>query len=153
MVKQSVPHLHIVHIPGGIEDPYTHQPWERTPREPRVGEEVMVHVVTRPRGAADAVFVHLSVKGGASGTVPATLTPWDGEGDRWSAPLGDFPGGTRVSYNVEARPPLGERFIEGHYSFNVSMWHPLKAVSAWQATGTGVLMHMADASGGEMLVS
>src|SRR6266567_211694 len=30
MVKQSVPHLQIVHIPGGIEDPYTQQPWERT---------------------------------------------------------------------------------------------------------------------------
>ncbi len=153
MVKQSVPHLQIVHIPGGIEDPYTQQPWERTPREPRVGEEVMVHVVTRPRGAAGAVFVHLSVKGGEPGTVPATLTPWEGEGDRWSASLGAFPGGTCVSYNVEAHSTTGERFIEGHYSFDVGMWHPLKAVTAWQATGTGVLMHMGDTGGAEALVS
>src|SRR5260221_7724794 len=153
MVKQSVPHLQIVHIPGGIEDPYTQQPWERTPREPRVGEEVMVHVVTRPRGAAGDVFVHLSVKDGAPDAVPAALTPWEGEGDRWSASLGAFSGGTRVSYNVEALSTTGERFIEGHYSFDVSMWHPLKAVTAWQATGTGVLMHMGDTSGAEALVS
>src|SRR5215472_14697442 len=153
MVKQSVPHLQIVHIPGGIEDPYTQQPWERIPREPRVGEEVTVRVVTRPRGAADAVFVHLSVKDGASDTVPAILTPWDGEGDSWSGSLGAFPGGARISYSVEAHSTTGECFKEGPYSFDIGMWHPLKAVTAWRATGTGVLMHMGDTSGSEALVS
>src|SRR5260370_4521859 len=33
------------------------------------------------------------------------------------------------------------------------MWHHLKAVTMWQATGTGVLMRMADTSGSEALVS
>lgn len=153
MVKQSEPHLQIVHIPGGIEDPYAQQPWERAPREPRVGEEVTVHVVTYPREASDAVFVHRSVNGEESGTVSATRVPWEGEGDRWVASLGIFPGGARVSYQVEARPPAGERFIEGPYSFDVSMWHPLVAVTAWQPTGTGVLMHVGETSSGGALVS
>src|SRR5215469_3500395 len=153
MVEQRAPHLHIFHTPEGIEDPYTQRPWERAPREPRVGEEVTVHLITRPQGAADAVFVHLSVKGGESGMVSATRAAWEGEGDRWVASLGAFPGGAQVSYRVEARSLTGERVIEGPYSFDVSMWHPLKAVTVWQSTGTGVQMRMADTSGGEPLVS
>jgi len=153
MVKESVPHLHIFHVPQGIEDPYTQQPWERTPREPRAGEEVAVHVVTQPQGAAAALFVYVSVKGGESWTVPASPSPSHGEGNRWVASLGAFPGGACVSYEVEAHSTTGERFVEGPYSFDVSMWHPLKAVTMWQATGTGVLMRMADTSGSEALVS
>ena len=153
MVKESVPHLHIFHVPQGIEDPYTQQPWERTPREPRVGEEVAVHVVTQPQGAAAALFVYVSVKGGESWTVPASPSPSHGEGNRWVASLGAFPGGACVSYEVEAHSTTGERFVEGPYSFDVSMWHPLKAVTMWQATGNGVLMRMADTSGSEALVS
>lgn len=152
MVEQCAPHLHIFHIPEGIEDPYTQQPWERAPREPRAGEEVTVHMITRPQGAADAVFVHLSVKGGESGTVSATRTTWEGEGDLWIASLGAFPGGACVSYQAEAHSTTGEHFVEGPYSFDVGMWHPLKAVTMWQATGTGVLMRMADTSGDEALV-
>src|SRR5260370_39336683 len=75
MVKESVPNLHIFHVPQGIEDPYTQQPWERTPREPRAGEEVTVHVVTQPQGAAAALFVHLSVKGGESWAIPSSHDP------------------------------------------------------------------------------
>ena len=82
MVKQSGPHLSIIHIPQGIEDPYTQQPWERAPREPRAGEEVTAYVVTRPRGAADVVSVQCAVNGGESGTVSATRVPWEGERDR-----------------------------------------------------------------------
>src|SRR5258706_8095301 len=153
MVKQSSPHLHIFHIPLGIEDPYMQQPWERTPREPCEGDEVTLHIITRPQGATDAVFIHLFVNDEESGTASATFTSWEGEGDRWIASLGAFHGGTRVSYNIEARSTTGERFVEGPYSFDVSMWHPLNAVTAWQATSTSVLMHMADASGSEALVS
>src|SRR5258708_37139526 len=153
MVKESVPHLHIFHVPQGIEDPYTQQPWERTPREPRAGEEVTVHVVTQPQGAAAALFVHLSVKGGESWTIPASPSPSHGEGNRWVASLGAFPAGACVSDEVEAHSTMGERFVEGPYSFDISMWHPLKAVTMWQATGIGVLMRMADTRGGEALVS
>src|SRR5258708_5796808 len=153
MVKESVPHLHIFHVPQGIEDPYTQQPWERTPREPHTGEEVAVHVVTQPQGAAAALFVHLSVKGGESWTVPASPSPWDGEGNRWVASLGAFPEGACVSYGVQAHSTTRQRVVERPYCVDVSVWHPLKAVTMWQATGTRVLMRMADTSGGVALVS
>src|SRR5258708_40326533 len=90
MVKQSGPHLSIIHIPQGIEDPYTQQPWERAPREPRAGEEVTAYVVTRPRGAADVVSVQCAVNGGGSGAVLATRVPVGGVGGRWRAALGTF---------------------------------------------------------------
>jgi len=152
MVQSAPPDLQILHSPHGIEDPYTPRPWERTPREPRAGEDVSLAVVTRPAGAVDAVSVHVSSVGEESRVVPAAIVPWDGEGMRWEAQLGAFPAGARVSYHVETHSANGQGVITPPYAFDVEAWRALGRVIAWHATAGGITLRLSDGQGGDSVV-
>lgn len=152
MTEPVLPPIQIIHVPLGIEDPYTPRPWERTPREPCEGEEVTVYVVTCPRGRAEALALQLEVRDGEPRVIQARAEPWEGEGDRWCASLGAFAAGTTVSYKISASTADGEQSQSGPYEFEVAAWHPFRTIIAWQARENGVLLHMCDATGCELPV-
>jgi len=147
MVQSASPDLQILHVPHGIDDPYTPRPWERTPREPRADEDVVIAAVTRPAGAVDAVSVHVSSPGEEPRVVPAVVTPWDGEGARWEARLGAFPDGAHVSYQVMALSAEGLGVVTDPYAFDVGSWRALGRVAAWRATLGGVTLTLSDGQG------
>jgi len=152
MGQSAPPDIHILHSPYGIEDPYTPQPWERTPREPRAGEDVVVAVVTRPAGAVDAVSVHASYTSEESRVIPATVVAWEGEGTRWEAHLGAFPAGARVSYRVETRSSNAQSAITPSYAFDVGAWRVLRRVIAWHTTAGGTTLRLSDGQGGDSMM-
>ena len=145
---QSVPpDIHILHSPYGIEDPYTPQPWERTPREPRAGEDVSIAVVTRPAGAVDAVSVQVSCTSEEPRVIPATVVAWDGEGTRWEAHLDAFPAGARVSYQAMALSNDRQNAVTDPYAFDVGSRRALGRVAAWRAIEGGVVLRLSDGQG------
>jgi len=147
MGQSALPDIHILHNPHGIEDPYTPQPSERTPREPRAGDAVAVAVVTRPADAVDAVSVHVSCTSEESRVIPAAVAAWDGEGTRWEAHLGAFPAGARVSYQAVALSNDRQSAVTDPYVFDVGSRRALRRVAAWRATEGGVVLRLSDGQG------
>ncbi len=47
----------LIHQPRGNEHPYKRKPFERSPRDPVAGDEILLGAITRPPGAAQQVWV------------------------------------------------------------------------------------------------
>jgi len=152
MGQSAPPDLQILHNPHGIEDPYTPRPWERTPREPRAGEDVSIAVVTRPASAVDAVSVHVSCTREESRVISAAVVAWEGEGTRWEAHLGAFPAGARVSYQAVALSNDRQSAVTDPYAFDVASRRGLGRVAAWRVIEGGVVLRLSDGQDSESSV-
>jgi alpha-glucosidase (family GH31 glycosyl hydrolase) len=153
MPQPALPPTRIRHVPYGIEDPYTPQPWERNPRDPRDGDIVTVAAVSEPRGAVQAVTVEVACRDAKRFSVPAKLVPYDGDGDRWEAVLGGFPVGSVVTYSFEARSTNEEGVTNGPHTFETIGWHTLQSVTSWVASPTYTLLRFCDGDGTTSTVS
>src|SRR5919202_2620912 len=143
----------IVHVPHGIEDPYTPQPWERHPREPRDGDIVNLSIVTLPEGSAHNVSVQVHSSALGESEAQAGKVPREGDGDRWEVALGPFATGDEVYYHIEALLRRGERTTDGPHTFAVSTWHLLTSVTSWRWSPSVVVLELADRTGHQSLAA
>jgi alpha-glucosidase (family GH31 glycosyl hydrolase) len=147
MTDPAARSLQLHHVPLGIEDPYTVQPWERYPREPREGDAVTVSAVTRPPGAVSGVTVEVAPSEGSQFSVSALHAPYEGEGDRWEAMLGHFRAGTTVTYRLTASASDGEIARVGPFAFEPAKWHDLTRITTWEALHGGLRATLSDRNG------
>jgi alpha-glucosidase (family GH31 glycosyl hydrolase) len=136
--------LTVRHEPLGIEDPYTPQPWERSPRQPHEDEPVTVYAVTEPRGMLSPVQVEIETEREALRRVTAVRADFEGNGDRWKAHLGSFHRGEEVRYRFAAGEPGNSRLVSSWFSFQTIGWRPLNPVTSWEARTAQVRLTMSD---------
>ena len=112
--------LSLTHEPFGRNNPYKQDAMERFPRDPTAGQPVTLGIVTRPAGAAEAVWVDLLVEGtGSRFQLPAVMTEDTDEQTLWRVLLPSFNAGDQVSYSLNARQ--GERQLKSDkFSFEVT---------------------------------
>ncbi|WP_415751905.1 hypothetical protein, partial [Listeria monocytogenes] len=78
------------HSPYGDDDLYTVQPTERSPRDPKAGEDVTLNITTWPIEDGQNVWVEWTKNGVAQENVTAAYDYNSGNNTYWKADLGKF---------------------------------------------------------------
>jgi len=114
--------LTLIHTPLGIEHPYEQNNLERSPRHPKVGEEVTLGAVTTPADKAESVIVIWKVKGNAVEVkVNGIWKVNDQDHSYWKLQLPAFSSGDIVSYQLFARS--GAEIVKTEsFQFEVMDW-------------------------------
>ncbi|MEW9550217.1 TIM-barrel domain-containing protein [Nonomuraea sp. NPDC050783] len=137
----------VYHNPTGIDDLYSSEPTERSPRDPMAGDLVRINATTWPVEPGQSVRVSWTRNGTAQPPVGAAWDHNSGGNSYWRADLGPFARGDRVSYTVEAEVNGGGRRGIGPFAFTVTSWSTVTEVTAFADNGTSVDVTTGDSAG------
>ncbi|MCK2216113.1 carbohydrate-binding protein [Actinomadura sp. ATCC 31491] len=138
----------VYHNPTGVDDLYSTEPTERSPRDPMAGDVVRIDATTWPVRPGQRVWVAWARNGEEQ---PPAGAAWDhnsGGNSYWRAELGPFARGDRVSYTVEAELNGGGRRSSGPFAFTVTSWSTATDVTGFADNGTSVDVTTGDSAGG-----
>ncbi|MFD9944284.1 TIM-barrel domain-containing protein [Nonomuraea sp. NPDC059023] len=138
----------VFHHPTGIDDLYSSEPHERTPRDPMAGEAVTVKATTWPIEPGQTVWATWTKNGVNQTPVGAAWDYNSGNNSYWKINLGSFARGDKISYTVNADVNGGGQKSVGPFPFTVTSWSSPTNVTGFTNNGTSVDVTTGDSAGG-----
>ncbi|GLW06450.1 glycosyl hydrolase family 31 [Microtetraspora sp. NBRC 13810] len=135
------------HNPTGIDDLYSAEPTERTPRDPMAGEGVTVKATTWPIEPGQTVWITWTRNGVAQPPIGAAWDYNSGGNSYWKIALGSFNRGDKISYTVNADVNGGGQKSVGPFAFTVTSWSTVTDVTGYTDNGTSVDVRTGDSAG------
>ncbi len=137
----------VSHDPFGDDELYGQQATERAPRDPMVGESVVVNATTWPIASGQTVWVTWTKNGVAQTPIGAAWNHNSGNNTYWSIALGSFARGDKISYTVNADINGGGQKSTGPFSFTTTSWSTVTNVTSYINNGTSVDVVTGDSAG------
>lgn len=137
----------VFHAPYGIDDLYSREPTERSPRDPMAGDEVVLDVTTWPVAENQSVWVTWTVNGVDQVPVGASWDHNDGDNSYWRVALGAFERGDVVEYTVHADVDGGSDLSTEPFAFTTTSWSTVTDVLGFEDHGTSVDVLTGDTAG------
>ncbi|WP_431897721.1 TIM-barrel domain-containing protein [Nonomuraea sp. bgisy101] len=137
----------VYHQPTGIDDLYSAEPTERSPRDPMAGENVQINATTWPIEPGQTVWVTWTKNGVNQTPVGAAWDHNNGNNSYWKINLGSFARGDQISYTVNADVNGGGQRSTGPFAFTVTSWSTVTNVTGFTNNGTSVDVTTGDSSG------
>ncbi|MBB5084998.1 TIM-barrel domain-containing protein [Nonomuraea endophytica] len=137
----------VFHNPTGIDDLYSSEPHERTPRDPMAGEAVTVKATTWPIEPGQTVWATWTKNGVNQTPVGAAWDYNSGNNSYWKINLGSFARGDKISYTVNADVNGGGQKTVGPFAFTVTSWSSPTNVTGFTNNGTSVDVTTGDSVG------
>lgn len=135
------------HAPTGIDELYSTEPTERSPRDPMAGEAVTIKATTWPIASGQSVWVTWTLNGVEQTPVGAAWDYNSGNNTYWRIDLGDFERGDLVEYTVNADVNgQGARSV-GPFTFATTSWSTVTDVVSVTDNGTSVDIGTGDSAG------
>ncbi|MDR2975661.1 MAG: glycoside hydrolase family 31 [Propionibacteriaceae bacterium] len=135
------------HSPYGIDDLYSTEPTERSPRDPMDGEEVTLRATTWPVAPGQTVWVTWSLNGVDQTPIGAAWNHNSGNNSYWVINLGSFGRGDQVEYTVRADVNGGGQRSVGPFRFATTSWSTVTDVTSYVDNGTSVDVMTGDSAG------
>lgn len=135
------------HAPYGIDDLYTIEATERFPRDPAAGETVYIKLTTWPVEPGQAAWIRWSKNGVAQPDVGAAWKYNSGNNSYWEAALGPFSKGDQITYTVHANKDGTNEKSVGPFSFTVTDWDRVSAITGYTDHSNRVQLSATSASG------
>lgn len=135
------------HDPYGVDDQYSTEPTERSPRDPMAGDEVTIHATTWPVASNQTVWVTWTKNGIDQTPIGGAWEHNSGNNSYWSIALGAFARGDQVAYTVHADVDGGNARSTGPHSFSTTSWSSVTEVVGWQDNSTSVDVTTGDSAG------
>ncbi|MEV4166865.1 TIM-barrel domain-containing protein [Nonomuraea dietziae] len=135
------------HHPTGIDDLYSTEPTERSPRDPMAGENVQINATTWPIEPGQTVWVTWTKNGVNQTPVGAAWDHNSGNNSYWRIGLGPFARGDKITYTVNADVNGGAQKSTGPFSFTVTSWSTVTNVTSFTNNGTSVDVTTGDSAG------
>ncbi|MEV2270357.1 TIM-barrel domain-containing protein [Nonomuraea africana] len=137
----------VYHHPTGIDDLYSAEPTERSPRDPMAGESVQINATTWPIEPGQTVWVTWTKNGVNQTPVGAAWNHNSGNNSYWRIGLGPFARGDQITYTVNADVNGGGQKSTGPFSFTVTSWSTVTNVTSFTNNGTSVDVTTGDSAG------
>lgn len=137
----------VYHHPTGIDDLYSAEATERSPRDPMAGQPVTVNATTWPIEPGQSVWVTWTRNGVAQTPIGAAWDHNSGNNSYWRTSLGSFNRGDRISYTVHADVNGGGQRAIGPFAFTVTSWSSVTGVTGFTDNGTSVDVTTGDSAG------
>ncbi|WP_061288916.1 TIM-barrel domain-containing protein [Herbidospora cretacea] len=135
------------HNPTGIDDLYSTEPTERSPRDPMAGEAVTLKATTWPIEPGQTVWITWTKNGVAQTPIGAAWDYNQGNNTYWRIPMGSFARGDAISYTINADVNgSGQRSV-GPFTFKVTSWSTVTNVVSYVNNGTSVDVTTGDSAG------
>ncbi|EAG4058805.1 carbohydrate-binding protein [Listeria monocytogenes] len=135
------------HSPYGDDDLYTVQPTERSPRDPKAGEDVTLNITTWPIEDGQNVWVEWTKNGVAQENVTAAYDYNSGNNTYWKADLGKFEKGDEITYTTKGSTDGGTAYESGPFTFYVTDWEYVQDVSSVVDNGDSITLNMTATAG------
>lgn len=139
--------LTIVHRPTGIDHPYEPFFDERRPRDPSVGDMVVLGFLTTPGSIADSVRVDWTRNGVAEAPIFARALSRGDDEDRWLVELGVVEAGDVVTYQISAVDPRDGSPVAGTFGFSTRIWHTASFAEVTSGDAGTARVQIRDAGG------
>lgn len=137
----------VSHDPYGIDDLYSTEATERSPRDPMAGETVNIKATTWPIESGQSAWVTWTKNGVAQTPIGATWTYNSGNNTYWNINLGSFSRGDDIDYTVHADVNGTNQQSTGSFSFAVTSWSTVTNVTAHTNNTTSVDVTTGDSAG------
>ena len=142
----------VYHNPTGWDNLYddkevSSDPCERYPRDPGAGEDVYIKSKTWPNEPGQAVWIAWTKNGVPQSVINADWKYNSGNETHWEACLGSFAKGDEVEYYVHADQYGSNQNSTGPFSFIVTDWDSVQAVSSVSVLPGRVELTCTSASG------
>ncbi|WP_053175485.1 TIM-barrel domain-containing protein [Nonomuraea sp. SBT364] len=137
----------IHHNPTGIDDLYSAEPTERSPRDPMAGQAVRINATTWPVEPGQSVWVTWTKNGVAQTPIGAAWDHNSGNNSYWRADLGSFGRGDEIGYTVHADVNGAGQKSTGPFAFTVTSWSTVTDVTGHTDNGTSVDVTTGDSAG------
>ncbi|WP_217369399.1 TIM-barrel domain-containing protein [Nonomuraea antri] len=135
------------HNPTGIDELYSTEPTERSPRDPMAGEPVQIKATTWPIQPGQTVWVTWTRNGVNQTPIGAAFDHNSGNNTYWKLTLGAFARGDKISYTVHADVNGAGQRSTGPFSFTVTSWSTVTNVTGHTDNGTSVDVTTGDSAG------
>ncbi|NEE02489.1 TIM-barrel domain-containing protein [Phytoactinopolyspora halotolerans] len=137
----------IYHHPTGIDELYSVESTERSPRDPMAGDNVLINATTWPVEPGQSVWVTWTKNGVDQTPVGASWEYNSGNNSYWQVDLGSFARGDDITYTVHADVNGSGQKSTGPFSFTVTSWSTVTDVIGYTDNGTSVDVHAGDSAG------
>ncbi|WP_099224565.1 TIM-barrel domain-containing protein [Listeria costaricensis] len=137
----------VYHNPYGDDDLYTVQPTERSPRDPKAGEDVILNITTWPIESGQSVWVEWTKNDEAQPDVGAAYNYNSGNNTYWDANIGSFKKGDKITYTIKANVNGGNEVSSGPYTFYVTDWEYVQDVTSVEDQGDKIALNMSATAG------
>ncbi len=137
----------VYHNPTGIDDLYSAEATERSPRDPMTGETVRINATTWPVEIGQTVWITWTKNGVNQTPVGANWQYNSGNNTYWQANLGSFARGDQITYTVNANVNGGNQKNTGPFSFAVTSWSTVTNVTGHTNNTTSVDVTTGDSAG------
>jgi len=137
----------VTHQPYGHDDLYSTEPTERFPRDPMAGDTVYINASTSPVEMGQTVWVTWTKNGLSQPAVGAQWKSSQNGISLWSANLGQFVRGDVVEYSVHANENGANEQVAGPFTFTVTSWSGVTAVTGHTDRGAAVDIALSDTEG------
>jgi len=133
----------ILHSPFGFHHPYQQEPYERTPRQPVAGQEVLLNVATTPFDAFYRLYAQWQLNGDHTEFQAEGSIKNQDDGQRfWTIELPPFSYCDRVSYRIFG-DHAGQLIQTDSFEFSVAGWIKTGALLRHQSFEDRLLLEMA----------
>jgi alpha-glucosidase (family GH31 glycosyl hydrolase) len=123
----------LLHQPLGKEHPYNHEPYERSPRQPQVGDQISLGAVTCPPGTVERVWAVWTIEGEQDeAKSEGRRTDTTEDGDNWSVELPTSDRRQLFTYRIYASS--GDQILHtDDFTFFTAAWFSVgKVIEAWR---------------------
>lgn len=131
----------VYHNPYGIDDIYTIEATERSPRDPVAGENVYINITTWPIETGQATWITWTRNGVVQPDIGGVWKYNSGTNTYWQVSMGSFNKGDVISYTVHAnKDGINEKTI-GPFQFTVTGWEYITSISGYTDYGNRVVLN------------
>jgi alpha-glucosidase (family GH31 glycosyl hydrolase) len=135
------------HDPTGIDDLYSTEPTERSPRDPMAGDTVLINATTWPIEGGQSVWVTWDKNGVPQTPIGASWEYNSGNNSYWQVDMGSFTRGDHIEYYVHADVNGGGQKTVGPFEFTVTSWSAVTKVTGHTDNNTSVDVSVDESQG------
>lgn len=131
----------VYHLPTGIDDLYSTQSTERSPRDPIAGDNVYLNVTTWPIESGQATWITWTKNGVAQSNIGGSWSYNSGGNTYWSINMGTFAKGDIISYTVHGNKDGVNQQNSGPFTFTVTGWESVSSISSYTNSTNHVVLN------------